>query len=124
MSKTLAERRKSAISMPAFPVDDLRERERFMHHIEWCAGWEYKRTTVFEKDLPEEYDPQSEARPRGWDYRATRPDGFHLNSDKGVGVDEAAADWTKVAPGILRNPNSVNGPMLVAYWRRKRGTRR
>lgn len=107
------------ILMPRFPVDDPQQRERFFHHIECMQGWVYRTTSVLEHTLPDEFDPHSEARPRGWDFRATQPDGFHLNLDRGVGVPEAEAGWTKVAPGVLRNPNGGGGPMLIAYWRRK-----
>lgn len=108
------------VSMPAFPVDDPAERVRFFHHLEYLAGWEYTTTRVHEKDLPPR--ASTEQYPGGWDYKATRPDGFHLNSDKGVGYDEAQAGWTKVAPGVLRNPNwfGDGGPRLIAYWRRKK----
>jgi len=78
-------------SMPPFPAAG-KQRERFFHHIEWCPGWEYKATS------------------------GERPEGFELNVDRGVGYDEALAGWTKVSPGVLRNPGGV----LVTYWRRKR----
>jgi hypothetical protein len=106
--------------MPGFPVDDPKERARFEHHIEHCHGWEYKHTHVFEKDLADSPYGDTERYPHGWDYRTTQPDGFHLNLDRGIGYDEAQADWVKLAPGILRNPNAASGPMLIAYWRRKR----
>jgi len=79
-------------SIPPFPAGNEKQRERFFHHIEWCPGWEYKA-------------PSGE-----------RPEGFELNVDRGVGYDEALAGWTKVSPGVLRNPGGV----LVTYWRRKR----
>lgn len=86
------------IDMPAFPVAGP-ERERFFHHIEHLEGWEYRSTSST--------DP---------DWVPVPPAGFHLNEDKGVGYDEAAAGWVKVAPGVLRKP----GGLLVAYWRRKK----
>jgi hypothetical protein len=84
-------------SIPPFPAGNEKQRERFFHHIEWCPGWEYKATS------------------------GERPEGFELNVDRGVGYDEALAGWTKVSPGVLRNPNWLGsgGPVLVTYWRRK-----
>lgn len=91
--------------MPPLPVGGS-ERVRFWHHCEFLKGWEYRTTSVREADHP--------------DWEPVPPVGFHLNVDRGVGFDEAAAGWTRVAPGVLRNPNGPSGPVLVAYWRRKK----
>lgn len=94
---------------PRFAVDDPAERERFGHHIEWENGWEYKTTRVLEADHP-----------NGWDHLATQPDGFELNVDRWPQYDEERVKVTRVAPGVLRNPSGPNGPVIIAYWRRKR----
>jgi len=114
--------------MPRFPVNDNAERMRFLHHLECAPGWEYKTTSVFEKDLPGAAHPHGEAyplgwsenRPFGWDFKATRPEGFHINADLGIGYDADRRGHTKIAPGVIRRPDTANGPMLVAHWRRKR----
>jgi hypothetical protein len=114
---TIQEVLATGVIMPPFPVGPEAARERFFHHLEWCPGWEYKTTSIREADVPPR--ASTESYPGGWDYKATRPDGFHLNSDKGVGYDKALAGWMRLTPGVLRNPGAGGGPVLVAYWRRK-----
>ena len=114
---TIPEILATGVIMPPYPVDSDRARERFHHHIEWCPGWEYKTTSIREADVPAR--KSTEQFPGGWDYKATRPKGFHLNLDRGVGFDEALAGWTRLTQGVLRNPGAGGGPVLVAYWRRK-----
>jgi hypothetical protein len=111
------------LSIPAFPLDDWNQRERFEHHIEHAYGWEYKRTHVMLADLADSPHGDTEKYPRGWDYRATQPPGFHLNYDKGVGHEEDDKGYVKIAGGILLAPNAASGPMLIAYWRRQRRQR-
>lgn len=105
------------VTMPPYPVGNERARERFHHHLEWTPGWVYTTTSIREADVPPH--ASTEQYPGGWDYKATRPDGFGLNGDKGVGYDEALAGWTQLQRGVLRNPAAPGGPVLIAYWRRK-----
>lgn len=94
---------------PGFPADDLAERERYFHHLEWGTsnGYEYKTTRVKEADYPDGWKPEA---PKGWT----------LNVDHWPLHDEEAAGWTRIKPGILRNPYGLDGPELIAHWRRKR----
>lgn len=89
---------------PVYPLDDPDARQRFNHHIEWEPGWEYRSTFAVEAEHPD-----------GWDYMATQPAGWELNVDKWPLVDEAMKGRVRVAPGVIRNPETGH---LRAYWRR------
>lgn len=93
---------------PRYPVDDLAEQARFYHHLEWgtANGYEYTTTRVDEAGHPD-WDP-------------TPPAGWELNVDRWPLYDEEIDGWTRVSPGVLRNPRGHGGPVLVAHWRRKR----
>lgn len=92
---------------PHFPVGDEAERARFFHHLEWGTsnGYQYTNTTVLEADHP--------------DWQPVPPEGWELNVDRWPQYDEEHAGWTRVGPGVLRNPRGVHGPELVAHWKRK-----
>lgn len=89
------------------------EQLRHGHHIEQNDGWEYRRTNAFERDHPD-----------GWDFQATRPDGFELNTDLGVSYDGEIEGHELVEPGVVRIPRAASGVLLVAHWRRKMRGRR
>lgn len=96
---------------PRFPLNDLRERERFNHHIEFADGWEYRKTHALVADHPD-----------GWDFRETQPDGWELNYDRWAQYDELRQGAVRIAPGVLVK-EGASGPMFVAHWRRRRGRR-
>lgn len=91
---------------PGYPKDDLAEQRRYFHHLEWGTvnGYEYRTTRTPET-------PNWNPEPPG--------EGWELNTDRWPQYDEEHAGWTRVGPGVLRNPRGVHGPELVAHWKRK-----
>jgi hypothetical protein len=77
----------------------LAEMTRRGHRIEWCEGWEYKHTWVFERDHPD-----------GWAGRDTPPegDGWERNTEIGNAGE----------PAGFRTVDGASGVMWVSYWRR------
>lgn len=94
---------------PRYPLDDAPERRRYEHLLEWSGdgSWEYTSTWFAEADLQDDWDP-------------TQPEGWELNTDRWPWFDEERAGWTRLGPGVLRNPNPPSGPMVIVHWRRRK----